>query len=117
MFIIERPYISEYLNLPMGYVRSGNKDHGRQNKIEGHYEKGNKVEKIYSNTEGNLVNGISHIYAMKSECEAYDVTGAALNAGAIRLKPQWQGTGWDEQSVRLLGDFGSRVYHFKMKEE
>ena len=36
-------YISEYLSLPMGYVRSGNKDHGRQNKIEGHYEKGNKV--------------------------------------------------------------------------
>jgi hypothetical protein len=54
---------------------------------------------------------------MKTECEAYDITGAALNAGAIRLKPQWHGTGWDEQSVRLLGDFGSRVYHFKMKEE
>ena len=24
------------LGLPMGYVRSGNKDHGRQNRIEGH---------------------------------------------------------------------------------
>ena len=36
-------YVSEYLGLPMGYVRSGNKDHGRQNKIEGHYEKGDKV--------------------------------------------------------------------------
>lgn len=31
------------LNLPMGYVRSGNKDHGRENKIEGRLEKGNKV--------------------------------------------------------------------------
>ena len=30
-------------NLPMGYVRSGNKDHGRENKIEGRLEKGNKV--------------------------------------------------------------------------
>ena len=77
----------------------------------------NRVLPVNVNTEGNLVNGISHIYAMKTECEAYDVTGAALNAGAIRLKPQWQGTGWDEQSVRLLGDFGSRVYHFKMKED
>ena len=31
------------LGLPMGYVRSGNKDHGRQNQIEGRLEKGQKV--------------------------------------------------------------------------
>ena len=31
------------LGLPMGYVRSGNKDHGRQNRIEGKLEKGQKV--------------------------------------------------------------------------
>ena len=31
------------LNLPMGYVRSGSKDHGRQNQIEGRLEKGQKV--------------------------------------------------------------------------
>ena len=31
------------LDLPMGYVRSGNKDHGRQNRIEGRLEKGQKV--------------------------------------------------------------------------
>ena len=31
------------LGLPMGYVRSGNKDHGRQNRIEGRLEKGQKV--------------------------------------------------------------------------
>ena len=31
------------LNMPMGYVRSGAKDHGRQNQIEGHLEKGQKV--------------------------------------------------------------------------
>ena len=31
------------LNLPMGYVRSGAKDHGRQNQIEGKLEKGQKV--------------------------------------------------------------------------
>lgn len=31
------------LSLPMGYVRSGNKDHGRQNRIEGKLEKGQKV--------------------------------------------------------------------------
>ncbi|MCI6968989.1 MAG: orotate phosphoribosyltransferase [Oscillospiraceae bacterium] len=31
------------MNLPMGYVRSGNKDHGRQNRIEGKLKKGQKV--------------------------------------------------------------------------
>ncbi len=31
------------LDMPMGYVRSGNKDHGRQNRIEGKLEKGQKV--------------------------------------------------------------------------
>ena len=31
------------VGLPMGYVRSGNKDHGRQNRIEGRLEPGQKV--------------------------------------------------------------------------
>ena len=31
------------MGLPMGYVRSGHKDHGRQNQIEGKLEKGQKV--------------------------------------------------------------------------
>ena len=31
------------LQLPMGYVRSGNKDHGRKNRIEGKLEPGEKV--------------------------------------------------------------------------
>ena len=34
---------AQILGLPMGYVRSGNKDHGRQNRIEGKLEKGQKV--------------------------------------------------------------------------
>ncbi len=31
------------MGLPMGYVRSGAKDHGRQNRIEGRLERGQKV--------------------------------------------------------------------------
>ena len=31
------------MDLPMGYVRSGSKDHGRQNQIEGKLNKGDKV--------------------------------------------------------------------------
>ncbi|HOA33257.1 MAG: orotate phosphoribosyltransferase [Clostridiales bacterium] len=34
---------AEILGLPMGYVRSGAKDHGRGNQIEGRLEKGQKV--------------------------------------------------------------------------
>lgn len=34
---------AEILGLPMGYVRSGAKDHGRGNQIEGRLEKGTKV--------------------------------------------------------------------------
>ena len=35
--------VGHLMNLPMGYVRSGNKDHGRQNRIEGKLEPGQKV--------------------------------------------------------------------------
>lgn len=45
------------LGLPMGYVRSGNKDHGRENKIEGKIEKGQKavvIEDLIS-TGGSVI--------------------------------------------------------------
>lgn len=45
------------LGLPMGYVRSGAKDHGRQNQIEGRLEKGQKavvVEDLIS-TGGSVI--------------------------------------------------------------
>jgi orotate phosphoribosyltransferase len=35
--------VGHLLGLPMGYVRSGSKDHGRENRIEGRLEKGQKV--------------------------------------------------------------------------
>ena len=35
--------VGHILQMPMGYVRSGAKDHGRQNQIEGRLEKGQKV--------------------------------------------------------------------------
>ena len=35
--------VGHLMNLPMGYVRSGAKDHGRKNQIEGRLEKGEKV--------------------------------------------------------------------------
>ena len=35
--------VGHIMGMPMGYVRSGAKDHGRQNQIEGKLEKGQKV--------------------------------------------------------------------------
>ena len=35
--------VAHMMHLPMGYVRGGNKDHGRQNRLEGKLEKGQKV--------------------------------------------------------------------------
>lgn len=41
--IAHAAYVSKILNLPMGYVRSGAKDHGRKNQIEGLTPVGKKV--------------------------------------------------------------------------
>ena len=35
--------VGHLMRLPMGYVRAGNKDHGRQNRIEGRLDRGQKV--------------------------------------------------------------------------
>ena len=45
------------MGLPMGYVRSGNKDHGRQNQIEGRLEKGQKVVVVeaLTSTGGSVI--------------------------------------------------------------
>lgn len=48
------------LGLPMGYVRSGAKDHGRQNRIEGRLEKGEKavvIEDLIS-TGGSVLTAV-----------------------------------------------------------
>ena len=54
------------LGMPMGYVRSGAKDHGRQNQIEGKLERGQKVVNVLREG-GAEVLGIASIftYGMK----------------------------------------------------
>ncbi|MGI5949384.1 orotate phosphoribosyltransferase [Peptoniphilus sp.] len=64
--------IAERLNLPMGYVRSSNKDHGKQNKIEGKKIDGAKVvviEDLFS-TAGSSIEA-----AKALESEGYEVLG------------------------------------------
>ena len=49
------------LGLPMGYVRSGSKDHGRQNQIEGKLEPGEKVVVVEDliSTGGSVIEVVS----------------------------------------------------------
>ena len=49
------------LGLPMGYVRSGSKDHGRQNQIEGKLEKDEKVVVVEDliSTGGSAIDAVT----------------------------------------------------------
>ena len=53
--------VGHLMDLPMGYVRSGNKDHGRQNQIEGRLEPGQKVVVIEDliSTGGSVLDVVS----------------------------------------------------------
>lgn len=57
------------LNMPMGYVRSGAKDHGRNNQIEGKLEKGQKVVVIEDliSTGGSVIEVVDALRAAGAE--------------------------------------------------
>ncbi len=57
------------LDMPMGYVRSGAKDHGRQNQIEGKLEKGDKVVVIEDliSTGGSVIEVIDALRSAGAE--------------------------------------------------
>lgn len=52
---------ADRMNIPMGYVRGSNKDHGRQNLIEGKLEKGQKVVVIDDliSTGGSVLDAVN----------------------------------------------------------
>ena len=56
------------LDLPMGYVRSGSKDHGRGNRIEGKLEKGQKVVVIEDliSTGGSCIEVVNVNYSLSN---------------------------------------------------
>lgn len=53
--------VGHIMGLPMGYVRSGSKDHGRQNRIEGKLEPGQKVVVVEDliSTAGSSIETVS----------------------------------------------------------
>ena len=77
------------LGLPMGYVRAGAKDHGRQNRIEGKLERGQKVVVIEDliSTGGSVIDTVDALREAGAE-----VLGVAsiftygMKKGLARLK-------------------------------
>ena len=57
------------LNMPMGYVRSGSKDHGRQNRIEGKLEPGQKVVVVEDliSTGGSVIDVVDALREAKAD--------------------------------------------------
>ncbi len=57
------------LDMPMGYVRSGAKDHGRQNQIEGKLKKGDKVVVIEDliSTGGSVIEVVEALRSSGAE--------------------------------------------------
>lgn len=57
------------LGMPMGYVRSGNKDHGRQNRIEGKLEAGQKVVVVEDliSTGGSVIDVVDALREVGAE--------------------------------------------------
>ncbi len=80
----------------------------------------NQVSPIHLNEDGFIVNFIDKRKTIEKLIKqdkhpSFIVTGSALNNGAVKLFPQWAGTGFNEK-VRVVGDFGSEMYHIVAKK-
>ena len=71
---------------------------------------------IHVNPKGKIVDIASHFITMPSEIDKYEVYGSVLNNKGITLTPEWSASGTNEK-VRVLRDFGSRLYVIKQKDE
>ena len=76
----------------------------------------NQILPFKVNERGFIVNTVCKYKTMPGEIESYTLSGSALMNGALKLNQQWMGTGFNEH-IRALGDFGSRLYHIKAREE
>ena len=66
------------------------------------------VVPVNVNPNGALLRLADSHYTLKNAVEDVTVSGAALKSGMM-LKPQFRGTGYDENQ-RTQGDFGSDIY-------
>ena len=76
----------------------------------------NMILPFHVNPEGGLVNLVSKFKTIDSEHHEFLVMGNVLNNQSLTLPHQWSGTGVGDE-VRVLGDFGSRLYIIEEKDE
>lgn len=76
----------------------------------------NMVMPIHVNPKGKIVDIASKFITMPSEIDKYEVYGSVLNNKGIKLTPEWSASGTNDK-VRVLRDFGSRLYVIKQKDE
>ena len=76
----------------------------------------NMITPIHLNPNGWLVNTLSKHITMPGEKDNYIAYGSTFNNRAVILNPEWSASGFNDY-VRVLGDFGSRIYTIKAHEE
>ncbi len=75
----------------------------------------NMVSPVHIKQEGKLQNFLdNNVPLIKSEKQSYVLGGDVLNRCGVRLYQQWGSTGYDD-TVRVMGDFGSRLYSITAK--
>ncbi len=72
----------------------------------------NQILPFRMDERGFIVNTVANYKTFPGEKEEYTLSGRALMSGALKLNNEWCGTGIND-GVRVLGDFGSRVYYIK----
>ena len=70
----------------------------------------NLISPVQVKADGSLRKIIDKNVMLNSESERRVVSGDVLAYSGIRLSPQYSGTGFS-LDTRVLGDFGSRIYH------
>ncbi len=76
----------------------------------------NHVLPVKIRGDGVIHTMISARYMFSQTDERFSAYGDAINHSGIRLKQQFGGTGYNE-SLRVIGDFGSRMYYLKAEED
>ena len=69
----------------------------------------NMILPFHVNPNGKIVDIASKFITMPSEIDKYVVSGSILNNKGLVLNPEWSASGTNEH-VRVLRDFGSRLY-------
>ena len=75
----------------------------------------NMLTPFHLNPNGWLVNLLSKKMTIPYEQESYVAYGNVLNNKGIILNPEWSASGLND-GVRVLEDFGSRLYLVKANE-